>query len=445
MKIARVKGTYDITPADAHKWDSVRQAAKETAESFGYQPIETPLIEPTELFERTIGAASDIVNKEMFTFQPRGGDKAASLTLRPEGTASVCRAYLESRMTEAPQPVRLYYTGPMFRYERPQKGRYRQFQQFGVELIGDSSPAADAEAIELAYRFSRRVTPGRESLIVRINSLGSAADRAAYVEKLRAYYGKYDHALTAEAREQLHRSPLRLLDALPARGGAHGDEKMRVMMLHELAENAPRPTDEISAAAKRHFDAVCELLSAAAVPFKIDHKIVRGLDYYNNTVFEIGVGDFQAARTATLVGGGRYDGLIELLGGAPTPAVGFAVGLERIIADSELRNESSPLPPLLTVVYAESHSDRAYRLASHLRERLCEKKKQPPAIIFAPRRSLKSQLRYAEKLNSQFAVIVGAPHATGKSIIVRDMRQADAQTDAQTEHLESAIIEAIAQ
>jgi len=301
MKIARASGVYDIAPADAHKWRAVRDAATETAESFGYQPIETPLIEPTELFERTIGAASDIVNKEMFTFQPRGGDKAASLTLRPEGTASVCRAYLESRLTEAPQPVRLYYNGAMFRYERPQKGRYRQFQQFGIELIGDSAPAADAEAIELAYSFLRRVMPSREKdLVVLVNSLGSATDRAAYVEKLRA-----------------------------------------------------------------------------------------------DTVFEIGVGDFQAARTATLIGGGRYDGLIELLGGAPTPAVGFAAGLERIIAESEL--ESEPQAPLLTVVCAESHTVEAYKLASEAREKL-----PAGAVVFAPERSLKSQLRYADKLNSSF-------------------------------------------
>lgn len=437
MKIARASGVYDIAPADAHKWRAVRDAATETAESFGYQPIETPLIEPTELFERTIGAASDIVNKEMFTFQPRGGDKAASLTLRPEGTASVCRAYLESRLTEAPQPVRLYYNGAMFRYERPQKGRYRQFQQFGIELIGDSAPAADAEAIELAYSFLRRVMPSREKdLVVLVNSLGSATDRAAYVEKLRAYYGKYDHALTAKARERLRRSPLRLLDALPARGGSHGDDAMRVMMLHELAENAPRLTDEISAGAKRHFDAVCKLLEAAAVPFKVDHKIVRGLDYYNDTVFEIGVGDFQAARTATLIGGGRYDGLIELLGGAPTPAVGFAAGLERIIAESEL--ESEPQAPLLTVVCAESHTVEAYKLASEAREKL-----PAGAVVFAPERSLKSQLRYADKLNSKFALIVGAPNAAADNVIAKDMRKKDAQTELAPDI--DKIVEAIAQ
>jgi len=229
---------------------------------------------------------------------------------------------------------------------------------------------------------------------------------------------------------------LRLLDALPARGGSHGDDAMRVMMLHELAENAPRLTDEISADAKRHFDAVCELLEAAAIPYKVDHKIVRGLDYYNDAVFEIGVGDFQAARTATLIGGGRYDGLIELLGGAPTPAVGFAAGLERIIAESEL--ESAPHAPLLTVVYAESHTAEAYKLASEAREKL-----PAGAVVFAPERSLKSQLRYADKLNSKFALIVGAPNAASDNVIAKDMREKDAQTELPPDI--DKIVEAIAQ
>lgn len=414
VNLQSVTGTHDITPAEMVRWQGLRQTAERIATRYGYAPIETPLIEPTELFLRAIGKSTDIVNKEMFTFQPRGAG-SDTITLRPEGTASVCRAYLQGRLSEAPQPVRLYYLGPMFRYERPQKGRYRQFHQFGVEVIGSDAAPIDAEIIELAYEFVRGILPSDKKLQVLVNSLGTPQDRAHYSQQLQNYYAKYENELPDEALERLRRSPLRMLDALPPRDGG-GDPKLRI--LYELSENAPRAIDGLSDEAKRHFDEVCELLSVAQIQYEIDHKMVRGLDYYTKTVFEIGEAGFQASRQATLLGGGRYDGLMELLGGKPTPAAGFAVGLERVLEFSMLGADAEL--PFLAVVYAEGETARAYGLARGLRAVLNDKK-----IVFAPQRSLKSQMRYANKLGARFALIVGSKAGDGEKVFLKDLTQTE--------------------
>ena len=418
MKLQSVTGTHDITPSDMARWQRLRQTAEKIATQYGYEPIETPLIEPTDLFLRAIGKSTDIVHKEMFTFQPRG-EGSDTISLRPEGTASICRAYLQGRLSEAPQPARLYYLGPMFRYERPQKGRYRQFQQFGVEVIGSDAAPIDAEIIELAFGFLRAMLPDKK-LQVLVNSLGTPDDRARYAESLRDYYAKYESELPDEALERLRRSPLRMLDALPPRDGG-GNPKLKI--LYDLSESAPRAIDTLSDEAKRHFDEVCELLEVAQIEYEIDHKMVRGLDYYTKTVFEIGEAGFQMSRQATLLGGGRYDGLMELLGGQPTPAAGFAVGLERVL---ELFSHSaSSASPFLAVVYAEAETARAFGLVRALRNVLDEQK-----IIFAPKRSLKSQMRYASKLGSRFALIVGSKEGAGNKVFLKDLR---AQGDTQIE------------
>lgn len=387
MNFKRPRGTADILPADQPYWSQVYTTACKVAKRFGYSRIDTPTFEDTNLFQRGVGDETDIVQKEMYSFEDHGGD---SITLRPEGTASVCRAYVENGLQNLPQPVRLYYAMPMFRYERPQAGRVRQFHQFGCEAIGDSSPEVDAEMLELCWMFLQEL--GISDVTLLVNNLGDRDGRSEYISELEKYFKAAGDRLPKVDRDRLERAPLRVLDS-------------KAPETQELAENAPKSLDFISGEAKEHWDAVIEHLEnlKSANPsfnYKIDHRLVRGLDYYNRTVFEFEPAN--AGSQGTLIAGGRYDPLIGLLGGPETPAIGFAAGLERLILqlkDQEIAVEGSDGPDVVVVALGNA-GKAAASLATALR---CEE----VSTILAPKRSMKAQMRYANNVSAKNVVILG--------------------------------------
>ena len=383
------RGTSDILPEDQPYWSHVYRAARKVAAKFGYSRIDTPMFEATELFERGVGDETDIVQKEMYTFEDHGGD---SMTLRPEGTASVCRAYMEHGMHNRVQPVRLYYMAPMFRYERPQAGRVRQHHQFGVEAIGDQSPLVDAELIELGWKYLTDL--GLSDFTLRLNSLGDRADRAPYEQALRDYYAPFADRLPKVARDRLERAPLRLLDS-------------KEPDARELAADAPKSVDFLGEDAAAHWEQLLLLLDGlrtvySGFSYSVDHRLARGLDYYNRTVFEFEPKGAGGQRT--LIAGGRYDPLIEILGGNPTPGIGFGSGIERIII--ELRSQEVPVDKprgidVVVVHLGEDAGDIAMRTAAELRA-------AGTSVIVAPPKSMKAQMRYANSASARFALIMGS-------------------------------------
>ncbi len=309
--IQALRGTRDILPEEVGYWQFIEATVRETLSRAIYQEIRAPIFEQTALFERGIGEATDVVGKEMYTFASRG-DK--SITLRPEGTAGVVRAYIQNKLHAQGGVQRLWYTGPMFRYERPQAGRQRQFHQVGLELLGCAAPRADAEVIALATDILRSL--GLKNLELDINSVGNGADRAQYRQALVEYLEPYKDDLDEDSQDRLTRNPLRILDSK--------DPKTQ-----EIASNAPKITEHLSETSKKHFDTVLQLLSDLGIKYQINHCLVRGLDYYTHTAFEIKSDDLGAQ--ATVCGGGRYDGLVQELGGPDTQAVGWAIGMERLV------------------------------------------------------------------------------------------------------------------
>lgn len=310
--IQALRGTRDILPEEVGYWQSIEATVREILGRAAYQEIRAPIFEQTDLFERGIGEATDVVGKEMYTFNSRGGDK--SITLRPEGTAGIVRAYIQHKLHAQGGVQRLWYTGPMFRYERPQAGRQRQFHQVGLELLGCDAPRADAEVIALATDVLQSL--GLKNLELDINSVGNGADRAQYRQALISYLEPYKNDLDKDSQDRLTRNPLRILDSK--------DPKTQ-----EIASNAPKITEHLSAASKKHFDTVLLLLTDLNIKYQINHCLVRGLDYYTHTAFEIKSNDLGAQ--ATVCGGGRYDGLVKELGGPETQAVGWAIGMERLV------------------------------------------------------------------------------------------------------------------
>ncbi len=302
---------HDLLPEDETLWRHVRDTAERVAQQFDYRMIATPIVEDASVFLRTVGDESDIVSKEMYVFEDRGGERVA---LRPEGTAGVCRAYIEHGMASRPQPVRLYYFGPMFRYDRPQAGRYRQLWQFGVECIGDASPAADVEVIELQRTLYEQL--GLGDLRLRINSIGTADTRHRYVEALHEHFRPHVATLSRDSQRRFETNVLRILDSKEDAG-------------HPAVQQAPNILDYLDESDAQHFEEVRALLDATGVAYEVDPRIVRGLDYYARTVWEFEPAG--AGGQSTVGAGGRYDGLIELLGGPPTPGTGFATGIERIM------------------------------------------------------------------------------------------------------------------
>ena len=392
------RGTADHLPEEQKYWRYIESKAVEVAGLFGYGRIDTPAFEDSNLFIRSVGEGTDIVEKEMYTFEDRGGD---SVTLRPEGTAPVCRAYLEHGMHNLPQPVRMYYFCPVFRYERPQAGRFRQHHQFGVEALGDADPSVDAEVIEVAWELMGRL--GLLDIQLLVNSIGDNECRPAYIERLRDYYtGHYDR-LCNDCKERLERNPLRLLDC-------------KVETCHALGDEAPRSTDYLCDGCRDHWNRLSVFLDAMNLPYVVDHRLVRGLDYYTRTVFEIQPLD--VGGQSTICGGGRYDGLITALGGRPTPGIGFATGIERLALN--LRRGEVPVPDEPSPSYLVANvGDNARMAALELAVRV--RRTGVGAILSSGTRGLRGQMRQANALNIPYALILGDDEIAKGEVVVRDM------------------------
>ena len=378
----------DLLPEEEARWRQIRDTAERVARSFDYHLIQTPIVEDVAVFQRTVGEQSDIVSKEMYVFEDRGGGR---LALRPEGTAPVCRAYIEHGMASRPQPVRLYYFGPMFRYDRPQAGRYRQLWQFGAECIGDPSPAADVEVIELQHTIFREL--GLDDLVLRINSIGTAETRARYVELLREHFAPHRETLSADSQRRFETNVLRILDSKEDAG-------------HPAFQGVPSILDHLSEEAAEHFAQVRALLDGLGAAYEVEPRIVRGLDYYARTVWEF---EPEGGGAQSTVGaGGRYDGLIELLGGKPTPGTGFATGIERLALNLDARGAEAPSDgaiDAMTVPLGEAGPLEAMRLATRLRAAGLVVR------VGVPGRSLRAQLRSASAVGARYALIVGDDEA----------------------------------
>jgi histidyl-tRNA synthetase len=395
------RGTRDRLPEDGPAWARVEEAAAELAARYGFERIDTPLFEVTELFVRGLGEGSDAVAKEMFRVSGAAGsdEEASAWALRPEPTAGIVRAYLEHGLHVRPGPLRVWLTGSMFRYDRPQAGRYRQFTQWDVEVIGDPGPAVDAELIELAARFCETV--GLEGTTVRLNSIGDAACRPAYRAALVDYFRPRRDRLSADGMRRLEVNPLRVLD----------DRTLD----SNLAAEAPKSVDHLCAACAAHFDGVRSLLDRLGIEYALDHRLVRGLDYYTRTTFELFAAGREGSQDA-LAGGGRYDGLVEELGGPATPGIGFGLGLDRVVLAMADRGVPGRPAAALVVVVGTQPDDMAERLivAGALRE--AGLRVRPDGSD----RKLGRQLESAAKLGARWAVIVGEELTRG-AVVLRDL------------------------
>ena len=399
------RGTSDILPKEQPYWRFIEQKVVNICQLYGYERIDVPAFEDTGLFSRSIGEETDIVQKEMYTFEDRGGNK---ITLRPEGTAPVCRAYLEHGMHNLPQPVKLYYIGSIFRYERPQAGRYRQHYQFGYEAIGDDDPALDAEVINMAWQFFSSLNLRHLSLI--LNSIGCKQCRPEYLVALKNYYASYTHNLCSDCKTRFKRNPLRLLDC-------------KKPVCQQIANSAPKSTDYLCPECDEHFNQLKRYLGLLEIPFKLNHCLVRGLDYYTRTVFEVQP-EAEGAQS-TLGGGGRYDDLIEELGGRPTPAIGFAAGIERMILN--LKKQDVPIPTLprpkvFIACVGDEARDKAIELAATLRQNGIG------VIEAVGNKSLKAQLRQANNFGAGYTVIIGDQEVKTGTVILRDMTTSKQKT-----------------
>jgi histidyl-tRNA synthetase len=389
----------DLLPEVWPVWDEVLDSARRIARLYGYQRISTPILEPTALFARGVGEVTDIVQKEMYTFEDRDG---SSVTMKPEGTAGVVRAYLEHGMFTLPQPVRLYYLAePTFRHEKPQEGRLRQHHQFGCEALGEMSPQVDAELIAMASHLYRAI--GLSRLSLQVNSIGDRNCRPAYVERLRAYYEPLRGELCDECKQRLSRNPMRLLDCKKPR-------------CQELAALAPHMVDYLCEECQTHWDALLAALEAIDEPYRINFTLVRGFDYYTKTVFEFWPA-LQGSQS-TVGGGGRYDLLAEMIGGRPTAGIGFATGIERIV--KAMHDEAVELPEryayqTFVVGVGEAGQRAAFPLAQRLR------KAGIASGVGTPGRSLKAMMRAANESGSRFALIVGENEVVAGTVQTKDL------------------------
>jgi len=393
--IKGIKGVKDILPEETPRWRLIEERARCWAERYGFQEVRIPIFEVTTLFARSIGATTDIVEKEMYTFADRDG---TSLTLRPEGTAGTVRAFVEHNRAAEPLPQKYYYLGQMFRHERPQAGRLRQFHQFGVEYFGTQDARADVEVIALLWRFlSDLALP---DLTLELNSLGSSDDRAAYLPLLVTFLKERTARLCANCQRRMDQNPLRVLDC-------------KIPECHAATEDAPRLTSHLSPEAQQHFDQVLGGLTALGIPYQLNPRLVRGLDYYCLTAFEITSSHLGAQNAVGA--GGRYDDLVEVLGGPKTPAVGFAVGIERIC----LMLPEESLPPATTSVYVASFGAAGTPAGVLLLEQL--RRAGIAARSDYRAGTLKAHLRQADRAHCRFAILLGDDEATRGSAIVRNM------------------------
>ncbi|AGK55042.1 histidine--tRNA ligase [Bacillus sp. 1NLA3E] len=401
MAIHIPRGTQDILPGQVEKWQLIEKKARELCERYQYREIRTPIFEHTELFQRGVGDTTDIVQKEMYTFTDRGD---RSLTLRPEGTASTVRSFVDNKMFgNATQPVKLYYMGPMFRYERPQAGRFRQFVQFGVEALGSSDPAIDAEVISLAMNLYREM--GLTKLKLVINSLGDKQSRANHRDALINHFQPRIGEFCSDCQNRLIKNPMRILDCKQDRE-------------HELMKSAPSIIEFLNDESRQYFEKVQKYLSALDVPFEIDPNLVRGLDYYNHTAFEIMSDAEGFGAITTLCGGGRYNGLVEEIGGPETPGIGFAMSIERFLAALDAEGVELPITTDIDcylVGLGDEAKDYTVSLLHQLRK----------AGFTAERdyldRKIKTQFKAADRLQARFVAVLGDNELRANKINVKTM------------------------
>ena len=400
-----IKGTKDVLPKDVHKNQYIEATALDIASKFGYKEIRTPVFEHTELFQRGVGDTTDVVQKEMYTFDDKGG---RSITLRPEGTSGAVRSYLENGLCNEALPQKVCYLTSCYRYEKPQAGRLREFHQFGVECFGSASPLADAEIIALAKSIFD--TLGVKDLSLEINSIGCPTCRAEYHKALKEYFSSRKDELCDTCKSRLDRNPMRILDC-------------KSPICHEIAEGAPVVIDYLCDECKEHFENVQKYLKAQNIEYTINPQIVRGLDYYTKTVFEFVSNSIGAQ--GTVCGGGRYDGLVEELGGQHTPSLGFAMGIERLMLLMEAQGCEFPeaeKPDLFIVALGEKATLKAVEIAKDMREEGFS------ALLDLNQRSVRAQMKYADKLGAKFNVVIGDNEVEAKTAKLKKM-----QTGEETE------------
>ncbi len=414
------KGTQDILPGQSEKWQKVEQTIRELCHVYRYKEIRTPMFESTELFQRGVGDTTDIVQKEMYTFTDKGN---RSLTLRPEGTASAVRAYVEHKMFGSPdQPVKLYYTGPMFRYERQQAGRYRQFVQFGVEAIGSADPAIDAEVMALAMDVYTSL--GLKDLKLVINSLGDKETRDAHRTALINHFTPVVGELCSDCQSRLEKNPLRILDC-------------KVDAKHEAMATAPALTNYLTEFSSDYFSKVKGYLDVLGISYEVDPNLVRGLDYYNHTAFEIMITGDGFGSITTLCGGGRYNGLVEDIGGPESPGIGFAMSIERLLLALEAKGielETEDTLDLYVVTMGDAAKLKAVELVSSFRA------KGISAEIDYADRKMKAQMKAADRANAKFVIVLGETELEEQVVNVKTMETGD-QAKVEFGHLVQYILE----
>lgn len=412
-----IRGMNDILPSQTPRWQAVEAIARRIFEAYGYEEIRMPLLENTALFSRAIGEVTDIVEKEMYTFLDRNGD---SLTLRPEGTAGCVRAGLSHGLLHNQTP-RLWYSGAMFRHERPQKGRYRQFHQIGAEAFGMVGPDIDAEMILLSARLLKALGIGAVRL--QLNSLGTQAARTAFREVLADYFRQHESVLDEDSRRRLDSNPLRILDS-------------KHPVVQDLIAAAPVLPDHLDEESREHFGRLCELLTVAGIEFTLNPRLVRGLDYYSRTVFEWTT-DRLGAQDA-VCSGGRYDGLVEMLGGRPTPAVGWALGMERVVALMEDAGVAAPdtAPHVFFVAAGEEAGAQSVRIAEYLRNRLPGLR----LLLNCGGGSLKSQMKRADRSGASVALILGDHECNESTLALKALREDVAQEAVKQDSIVDALL-----
>ncbi len=407
MAIQIPRGTQDILPGTVEKWQYIEAKAKEICELYNYKEIRTPIFESTELFLRGVGDTTDVVQKEMYTFEDRGG---RSLTLRPEGTASVARSYVNNKMFGSPtQPTKLYYIGQMFRYERPQAGRFRQFVQFGIEALGSNDPSIDAEVIALAVELYKSL--GLNNLKVVINSLGDKESRQAHRDALINHFQPRINEFCGDCQGRLEKNPLRILDCKKDRD-------------HELMATAPSILDYLNEESKVYFDKVVAYLSALGIQYEIDPNLVRGLDYYYHTAFEIMSTSEGFGAITTLCGGGRYNGLVQEIGGPETPGIGFALSIERLLSAMEVENVKFPFEDSIdcyVVALGDKAKEAAVKLLFDLRKAgiVAEKDYQD--------KKLKAQFKAADRLQAKYTIVFGDDELDKGVVSIKEMETGEQQ------------------
>ncbi len=404
--INKPRGTEDILPIDSPLWQKIEAAAREVCDTFGYREIRTPVFEDTALFQRGVGDTTDVVQKEMYTFEDKGG---RSITLRPEGTASLARSFIENSLYADPQPTKLFYLISCYRYEKPQSGRLREFHQFGIECFGGTTDATDAEVITLALSFFEKL--GVHGLKLNLNSIGCPVCKKEYNEKLREYFSQHQDKLCDTCHTRLEKNPMRIIDC-------------KSEICSGIAKDAPKMIEHLCPDCKEHFEKTLRYLDAVGISYTIDSSIVRGLDYYTRTVFEI-TSD-QLGAQSTVCGGGRYNGLVEELGGKPTEGIGFAVGLERLIMIMKSQGLDQELPPsrpdIFIAAIGEDADIAAQTLVYDLRKKGCRAERDLCG------RSIKAQMKYANKLNAAFSIVLGEDEISNQTAELKNMADGTSQS-----------------